>query len=166
MAIHNNLSTMAIEGINEYLAASQICLRHRKADGGCLGYPAALMLFCVVNALGNYLSGDAIVVETKKRKVTRREPFLVLNHGYFGLGLKHTEIKTLEKSYRNALAHTAIIEPGAALLALDDDPPFCFPEIGVVEIRLCAFYRHVARAWDKFPKERIDQWEKARTRAK
>jgi hypothetical protein len=67
MALHNNMASMASEAIEEYLRAAQFCLEFRKADNGILGYPATLLLLCVTNALGSYLMGDLVTIETTKR---------------------------------------------------------------------------------------------------
>jgi hypothetical protein len=161
MAIHEKLRTMAMEAIDEYLQASKLCLERRKPDNGCLGYPSTLLLFCVVNALGTYLVGDSIEIEKRLQKITRGEPFRVLNHVCFGLTLSNKEIRLLKHSYRNALAHSAIIEYGTSLLPSDEDPPFTF-ESGLVEIRVFSFYRCVWRAWERFPKDRLQAWENKR----
>jgi hypothetical protein len=55
MAEHRYSWELAEEAIEEYLAATRDCLGHAKPDGGVLGYPAALLLLCIVNALGTYL---------------------------------------------------------------------------------------------------------------
>jgi hypothetical protein len=117
---------MAVEGIDEYLTAAHMCLDHRKPDGGCLGYPATLLLLCVVNALGTYLTGDDAMIDGKLVRITRGEPFRVLNHDCFGLNLSGKEIKLLEGSYRNRLAHNAIIERGSSMAPSNEEPPFVF----------------------------------------
>ncbi len=159
MAIHENQWTMAIAVIDEYLRTSQLCLEETKPDGGCLGYSATLLLFCVVNAMGTYLGGDGIVIENKEQQITKGEPFRIFNHPLFGLDLTQQEIKQLERSYRNALVHSATIEAGAMLFALDGEVPFEFIS-GHVWIRLCSFHRRVEAAWALFPKQRIEAWEK------
>jgi hypothetical protein len=156
VAVHENVGTMAVEAIQEYLAASEKCLEFRKSDGGCLGYPATLLLFCVVNALGTYLVGDEVVIEGRKQKITSGEPFRVLNHPCFGLSFREREIKKLEHAYRNKLAHAAIIDFGTSLIGEDGQEPFVFDE--EVGIRVPAFYGLVARAWCRFDKERIQEW--------
>jgi hypothetical protein len=163
MAIHENQWSMAAEVIDEYLRASQLCLEDTKPDGGCLGYTATLLLFCAVNALGSYLAGDKVEIQGKQHRITDGEPFRVLNHACFGLSLSHHEIKQLESSYRNALAHNAMIEPAALLFAIDGVAPFEFKS-GAVWIRLLSFQNRVAEAWKVFPKGRIQLWERSRNR--
>jgi hypothetical protein len=93
------------------------------------------------------------------QKITLGEPFRVLNHECFGLGLSSQQIKLLEQSFRNRLAHNAIIDVGSFLLPLSGDPPFAF-ESGRVGIKVFSFHELVARAYSRFPKERIESWAK------
>jgi len=65
MTLHKSMSSMAAEVIEEYLRTAQFCLEFRKQDGGCLGYPATLLLLCVANALGSYLAGESVTIEGK-----------------------------------------------------------------------------------------------------
>ena len=164
MALHKDFATMAVEAINEYLEVAESCLNARKSDGGCLGYPAALLLFCVTNAFGVYLCGDNIQIDGRNRTITPREPFQVLNHAIFGLDLRGTQIKLLEQCYRNKLAHNAIIELGAVLIHAPGQlpHPFSFAANQVQVINLHSFHRLVATAWEKFPRDRIHTWSKQR----
>ncbi|MGA8313444.1 MAG: hypothetical protein WB755_25700 [Terriglobales bacterium] len=74
MSVQPNPWSLAEEAIREYLLASRICVEHRTQDGGILGYPAALLLLCIVNALGIYLRGEEVVIEGKKQQITRGSP--------------------------------------------------------------------------------------------
>src|SRR5687768_4802798 len=128
MALHPNAASMTIEAIEEYLLAAKICLGHQKEDGGGLGYPSTLLLFCVVEALGTYL-------------IKEKEPFRVLNTPCFGLTLEVEQIKQLEKWYRNPLAHNAMIVPGVCLTLESTGEPFAFSASGEpTAIRLKPFY--------------------------
>lgn len=149
MAIHQEAAGLSIEAIDEYVRASELCLDFRKADGGCLGYPATLLLFCVVDALGGYLSLD------KRNKIPKREPFYVLKHPCFGLDLTTDQVKWLEGWYRNGLAHNAAIPPGTCLTG-EDGPPFDFAANGdPVKIRVSSFHRLVKHTWERFDKSPI-----------
>lgn len=164
MALHGDSATMAEEAINEYIEVSEGCLKAKKSDGGCFGYPAALLLFCVTNALGVYLYGDNIQIDGRTQTITRGEPFRVLNHSIFGLDLKSAQVKLLEQCYRNTLAHSAIIELGAVLIHAPDQlmRPFTFASNKVQVIHLDSFHELVTTAWRKFPRNRIDTWAKQR----
>jgi hypothetical protein len=158
MALHRNMASMASEVIEEYLRASQFCLEFRNFDGGCLGYPATLLLLCVTNALGSYLTGEDVAIEGKQQKITRGEPFRVLNHTLFGLQLTHKQIKLIEQFYRNRLSHNAIIERGSFILPAQGGTPFVFSGNHVL-VRIASFERLVSKVWAKFPKEQIALWE-------
>ena len=149
MAIHPDLWSLAQDTVEEYLTASKLCLRATKRGGGILGCPAALLLFCIINALGTYLVGDEISLDGKKQKITRGEPFRVLNHPTFGLSLTNRQIKDLEHWYRNRLAHNAIIESNVSLLAQRDGQPFLFSKDSV-EADVPGLHRLVEAAWNRF----------------
>jgi hypothetical protein len=156
MASHKNLGSLAIATIEELIQAAQICLTCKKSDGGCLGCPATLLLFCIVNALGNCLAGDAVTIDGRQQPITSGEPFRILNHQCFGLELSASQIKQLEKSCRNRLAHNAVIDLDSSLLPLSDDPPFVFKS-GKVGIKVFSFYNLVAAAYSR-SKGRIESW--------
>lgn len=160
MTLHKSMASMASEVIGEYIRASQFCLEFRKLDGGCLGYPATLLLLCVTNALGSYLSGEAVTIEGKSQKITQGEPFRVLNHQLFGLQLTHKQIKLIEHSYRNRLSHNAIIERGSFLLPTQAGAPFIFSGKGMLT-RVGSLYQLVSEVWARFPKEQITLWERS-----
>src|SRR5947209_2420992 len=121
MAIHEHLSTMAIEAIDEYFEVARYCVEQQKPQGGIFGYPATLLLLCVVNALGTYLRKERVVIEGKEQPITQGEPFRVFNHSILNLNLTMEQIKKIEKAYRNQLAHAALIEPGAWLTPAPQD---------------------------------------------
>ena len=99
-----------------HLFTIRACLSHRKPDGGCLGFPSTLMMLCLIDAFGTYLRGEEVVIDGKGQKITRGEPFRVLNHALFGLKLTSRQIKTIEQSYRNRLAHNAMIDTNSWLI--------------------------------------------------
>ncbi len=149
MAIHQEPASVSIEAIDEYIGASELCLSFRKADGGCLGYAATLLLFCVVDALGGYLGLD------NRNKVPKGEPFYALNNPCFGLSLTTNQIKRLEWWYRNGLAHNATLPPGACLTG-EEGAPFDFAPNGEpVKICVFALHRLVKQAWERFDKNLI-----------
>jgi len=139
MALQPNLAQLSAEVIDEYVTASDLCIHHRKLDGGCLGYPTVLLLFCTVEALGNYLSP--------------KEPLAVLNDPLFGKSYSVTKIKNLRNWYRHLLAHAAIIAPGICLTPEPEGEPFDFEGDEPVRLRVIPFHRMVRAAWHAFDKE-------------
>jgi hypothetical protein len=123
-----------------------------------MGYPATLLLFCVVDALGGYLSLN------KKNGILTGEPFGVLNHRCFGLTLTTDQIKRLEWWYRNVLVHNAALPPGTCLTG-EQGEPFEFAGNGdPVKIRVVPFHRLVERAWTAFDKTLLDPLRKMDSR--
>ena len=157
MAVHHNPATMAVEAIDEYLEASTLCFNRTKAGGGVLGYPGTLLLFCVVNALGTYLESDKVLIEGSRCRL-RDNPFRVLNHQCFGLSLKRKEVDLLQDSHRNKLAHNAIVKVGASLVPEEGKDPFIFSSEKRAQINVFSFHRLVREAWERFPRERIEDW--------
>src|SRR5262249_4603134 len=144
----------AKEVIDEYLLTARQCLDHRKEDGGCLGYPATLLLLSVVNALGTYLRQDLVLISGKQQKITPGEPFRALNHPLFDQRLTLQQIKTVEHSYRNLLSHNAMMSQDHFLIPGKGGPPFAFQN-GQVRISVESCYEMVSRAWNGFDKDRI-----------
>lgn len=64
MAIHPDLTSLIRESLPEYLHVAEYCVQFRKDAswghgrvGGCLGYPAAVMMFSIVDTVGSYYRG-------------------------------------------------------------------------------------------------------------
>ena len=144
MAIHGDLKALTEEVIDEYVAVANHCLNARKPDGGVYGYPAVLLLFCVVDALSSHLGMD-------------RYSLGVLNEPCFDLKLSAEQMPKLKTWYRNLLAHNGMIAPGT-ILTLDegDGKPFGFsPDGQPTTIRVLPFSRKVAEAWKAFDKTKL-----------
>jgi hypothetical protein len=156
MAIHKHLSTLAVEAIDEYLHIARQCAEQLKAGGGIFGYPAALLLLCVVNALGTYLRNEEVVIDGKKQRITEGEPFRVLNHSILNQNLTMTQIKKIERAYRNQLAHAALLEPGAWLTPQATSSPFMFSG-DEVAISVPTLRQVVESAWNRFDRDKIKQ---------
>ena len=122
---------MSVEAIEEYLAIAKHCVSTRKSNGALYGYPAVLLLCCIIDALGNY-GGHA-------KNTLRGARFIVPD-------LTDKHIKHLKNWYP---AHQAIIMPGTKL---SDDPigsAIEFDRNGEpTHIRVIPFYRAVKSGWD------------------
>ena len=137
MATHDSLQSMSIEAIDEYLAIAGYCVAARKIRGGVYGYPAVLLLCCVVDALSNYAG----------------HPENSLGELQSILSLTPKQAKDLKNWYRNLLAHQAIIMPGTQLWPNADGSAIEFgPQGEPTVIRVGAFYRAVREWWDHFDK--------------
>lgn len=66
MAIRPDTASMLMESLPEYLFVAERCVRYQKDAswgpphqvGGRLGYPAAVMLFCIVDTIGSFHRRD------------------------------------------------------------------------------------------------------------
>jgi hypothetical protein len=136
MAIHLNANSLTAEAIEEYLDIAKLCIDTKKHDGGIFGYPATLLLFCVINALGESLCKG-------------NEPFQVLMQPPFNCNLSRDQIKKLEMWYRNLLAHNGMIAPGACLSPDESGDAFVFVASEPIQIRVKSLYDLVRAAWDQ-----------------
>ena len=125
MSTHQNLGSLFEEVVEEYLAIAKMSIDGRKADNGFYGYPATLLLFCIVDSIGQNL------VREEKNKIPHNDVnFYMLNHKIFGLNLSKDQLEILGNFYRHKLAHNAIIAKGAFLSPKENDTPFAFAEHG------------------------------------
>jgi hypothetical protein len=143
MAIHSNVNSLTIEAIEEYLDIAKLCISSRKQDGGIYGYPATLLLFSVINAIG-------------KSQIAGNEPFRVLQENPFNCQLNDRQIKQLEQWYRNLLVHNGMIAPGACLSPEDGGEPFKIDSGESVIIRVKPLYKLVRDAWDQVDKAKVN----------
>lgn len=143
MAIHPNANSLTAEVIEEYLDIANLCIATTKQDGGIYGYPATLLLLCVINALGSSL-------------IVGNEPFRVLKEAPFNCRLDNRQIKQLEQWYRNLLAHNGMIAPGTCLSPEDRGAPFAFSSDEPVLIRVKSLYNLVRDAWEQLDKVKLN----------
>jgi len=139
MAAHLNSADLSAEVIDEYIELARLGLDFQKPDGGCLGYPSTLLLFCVIDALSNHL---------------RFEPHSlgVLNHEVFSLNLSPDQIENLKIWYRHPLAHNGMIAPGTILTPEPDGNAIELVNGEPVKIRVKPLFRLVERAWNALDK--------------
>lgn len=105
------------EAIKESLTIIEYCLRKDKLSGlqsddyskSCYGYPAAILLFSIIDTIGSFFRGSQqkINVDSKERKITgTNDHFFVLNlRPIFDLNLTKTAIEDLYSTYRCKLTH-------------------------------------------------------------
>lgn len=134
------------DAIDEYLKTAKWCLGERHPDKRCFGYPATLLLFCVVEAMGRSL------IESEKVKLgaAGKSDFRMLAHYKLQLGLSLDQIINLGKWYRNNLAHTAVLIEGIGLSPEQNPYPFEFSgnnEPRVIFVH--SFYEVVQRTWNE-----------------
>jgi hypothetical protein len=140
MATHDTLQSMSIEAIEEYLAIAEYCVTARKCGGGVYGYPAVLLLCCVVDALSNYAGHE-------KNSLGELRSIL---------SLTTEQANDFKNWYRNLLAHQAVIMPGTQLWPDSDGNPIEFgPQGEPTVIRVGPFHRAVREWWNQFDKASV-----------
>jgi hypothetical protein len=141
MAVHSDVQSMSIEAIDEYLAIAEHCISTRKTNGGLYGYPSVLLLFCVIDALSNFVGYG----NNTLRGIEAIVP-----------GLTESQIKRLKDWFRNLSAHQAIIMPGTQLSDEPTGNPIEFNSQGEpTHIRVIPFYQSVKSGWDAFDRRKI-----------
>jgi hypothetical protein len=143
------IKEVALQAIEENLIAAKTCIDKRKPNGGILGYPAALLLLCTTDAIGNGL------LPPIPRRYTRLD---VLQHPPFDhLGLTDKQVCNLTQWYRNSLAHAATMALGRFLTSKATGEPFDFdPNGALTYIHVPVFYEVVRAAWGKVDKDRFN----------
>lgn len=122
MAIHPNLHSMTKESLKEMLEVAEYCIAFDKSKDtrwpdqyGCYGYPAAILLLCIVDSIGT-------IIQKGGHDTTIH--FQVLNNPkYYNLNLKQEELRIIEKEYRNRLTHNGHIFPRLILNIGEEDLP-------------------------------------------
>ena len=145
MAVHDGLPGVFKEAVEDYLTAAKLCIEYQKEDLGILGYPAALILFCLVDAMGGNLKRE------EKHKLRYKGDFQMFCHPALGLNLSdpREQIPKLANWYRNKLAHGALLAPNTLLRGEENSEPFSFLQSGEpTAVFLKPFYRVVKDAWD------------------
>ncbi len=138
MAIKKYIADQLKESFPEMLFAAKQNINYIKQypiwssdeAGGCLGYPAAVLLFCIVDAIGSYLKNNTsldIVINKKSEIIDGTDNhFRVLNSKYFSQNLSGEHICNIYQ-YRNNLVHNlAMPEQYILQVGKENEPAFPF----------------------------------------
>jgi hypothetical protein len=122
MALHTTPSTMLKESLIETLEAAKFCSDYRKTDekwgvyktGGCLGYPAAILLFSIIDSIGSYFRKNVTIKILMDSQNTTIESdgwqhFKILNSKYFNQNLTSEFIFALFVKFRSFLTHNSVL---------------------------------------------------------
>lgn len=135
MAVHPDLQSMNVEAIEEYIAVAEYCVNTTKENGGIYGFPAMLLLFCVVDALTVNSGGH-------RNKLDKITSIIKLNPD---------QLQKVREWYRHLLAHQGLIAPGTMLSPEEDGRPIELNSDGEpTHIRVKPFYRAVRKLWESF----------------
>jgi hypothetical protein len=134
MATHTTVASMLKESLDEYLEAAKYCCEYKKTDlkwgvfngQGCLGYPAGVLLFAIIDGIGSYFLKNKtikIMIDQKQDYISGdgAQYFKILNSKYFGLQLSGKFIKELYKKYRCFLTHNASLGINARMIPSNDN---------------------------------------------
>jgi hypothetical protein len=83
---------------------------------GCLGFPGAILSFCIVDAIGSFHRGDkslAILIDGKARVIRNdaSDHFFILNSAYYSLALNGDILRKIHLNFRNILVHNLALPP-------------------------------------------------------
>lgn len=116
MALHKDTPSMLRESLQEYLKVAEYCVEFRKdpnewGSGGCYGYPAAVMLFCIVDSIGSFHDGKLdfkVMIDGREKSIRNggSQYFYVLNSKYYQQSLSGSDIDRLYYNYRSLLMHS------------------------------------------------------------
>jgi hypothetical protein len=122
MALHRTPSSMLKESLDESLEAAKLCINYKKTDskwgdyatGGCLGFPAAVLLFSIIDSIGSYYRKNTdfkITIDGKSSSINAEgwEHFKILNSKYFKRSLSLHFIKALYQGFRSKLTHNSVL---------------------------------------------------------
>jgi hypothetical protein len=130
-----------IAAIEEHLDTVSWCLDRSQHRGPIKGYTAALLLFCIIDAMGNGL------LTWQAGKHTRLDVLLGPPFDPAKLKLDSPKVENLTQWYRNKLTHTGAMALNATLDDQEGDP-FTFDENGSPRILVPPLYRVVKAAWE------------------
>jgi len=134
MGIHADQISQIKEAIEEKLLIAKLAIDLKKpSGGGCHGYPAALLLFSIIDTIGSFHRGsENFSVTFSDGETTRigaegRHHFYVLSSKFFECSLTRKEAEIIYDNYRNVLDHNSTL-PSFRLLsnAAGNAQPFEF----------------------------------------
>ncbi len=126
-----DFNDLSREALNEVLEAVEQCILYRKEEHeqwvdsrfpGCLGIPAAILLFSIADAIGSYHrnNGFKVVIAGKSQAINNTAKHLyVFNSKFYGYQeLTCVELNVLYYNYRSILTHNLGL-PDSHILILD-----------------------------------------------
>lgn len=126
-----DFNDLSREALNEVLEAVEQCILYRKkeheqwADStfpGCLGIPAAILLFSIADAIGSYHRDKRFVIEidgAPQPLDNKAKHLYIFNSKFYEYQqLSSNELDVLYKNYRSILTHNLGL-PGSHILILD-----------------------------------------------
>jgi hypothetical protein len=129
MAHHDTPASMLKESLFETLEAAKYCSDYRKTDdkwgdfktGGCLGYPAAILLFSIIDSIGSYFRKEKsfkITIDSTQQTIDSDgwQHLKILNSKYFNQNLSLEFMKALYSKFRSFLTHNSILGKNSIMI--------------------------------------------------
>lgn len=134
MAIHDSSHSMIKESLSEYVQIARYCITTEKQNRGVFGYPGALLLFAIADAIGSFFRGNGsfqMMVDGGQKNIRKAsEHYFIFNSEYYGLSLSGKEIQQLVTNFRNPLSHNSLLAPDSMLTVLSNEAsPFVFRRV-------------------------------------
>ena len=136
MALHPTPASMLKESLDETLEAARFCSEYKKTEdkwkpyntGGCLGYPAGVLLFSIIDSIGSYYRKNAdflIEVDSKMQSINADgwEHFKILNSKYFKQNLSTAFLKALYNKFRSSLTHNSVLGKDSIMIPCNASLP-------------------------------------------
>ena len=130
MATHATPASMLKESLDEYLETAKFCCDYKKSDGkwdkfqgnSCLGFPAAVLLFSIIDSIGSYFRKDKsfkIKIGAKDSSINSDgwEHFKILNSKYFGQNMSQEFMKAIYSKFRSPLIHNSVLGKNTILIS-------------------------------------------------
>lgn len=164
MSVMNKQNQQQKEAILENMLAIKYCLDFNKNEddllkidnGGCLGYPALILMSSVIDTIGSFFSGSKLEIQIdgdKKKIETAAEHFLILNESnLFNFSLSRKAIFDFYSCYRSTLTHNNSLpenrflkkgESNSEIFEIDNDQK-------IHSISLIPLYEALCKAVTKF----------------
>lgn len=136
MALHTTPASMLKESLDETLEAAKFCTDYKKVDlkwgqyntGGCLGYPAGILLFSIIDSIGSYYRKNnnfQMEVDSKFESINADgwEHFKILNSKYFNQNLSANFLKALYNKFRSSLTHNSVLGKDTLMIPNNESIP-------------------------------------------
>jgi len=157
--MHLNTASMLRESLPEMLCIAEYCFITRKKNGGCYGYPCAILLFTIADTIGSYYenSSYSVIVGGKSKKIgSDYKHFYIFNSSeYYGQDFTENEIKKLYDNFRSVLNHNLALPPNHTLYIGEQTDPLLKYDRNKHEpwISLAAFIKFSKNVVERFLKE-------------
>jgi len=165
MPIYNDEISMMEDSLKESLVATKWCIDYEKSNNdwqtkGCLGFPAAILLLSIADAIGSYFRGNkqfGIKINGEREAIKlNSQHFYILNSDYCGLNLDKDIIDQIHRDYRNKIVHNFLLPLNHFLdIGNESDIPFVVEDDKEgkkypIKINLLSFYKISEKAVKKF----------------